>query len=97
VARPGLIGAPRYRIPVAFTTYTETAMPPRSASKILAEWRELAVQREEASDGDLADAITARIEQVRREYIEGTPLHQQPGTLATGDDPEPKVQMKLPL
>ena len=48
-------------------------MPPRTASKILAEWHELAMQREEATDAELAEAITAQIEQVRREYIEGVP------------------------
>jgi hypothetical protein len=37
-------------------------MPSRTASKILAEWHELAIQRDEASDADLVDAITARIE-----------------------------------
>jgi hypothetical protein len=72
-------------------------MPPRTASQILAEWHELALQRDEASDADLADAITARIEQVRREYIEGTPPDQQPATLSTSDDPEPRIQMKFPL
>jgi hypothetical protein len=72
-------------------------MPPRSASQILAEWHELAVQREEASDAELADAISARIEQVRREYIEGTPPDQQPVTRPSSDDAEPKTQMKLPL
>lgn len=71
-------------------------MPPRTASQILAEWHELAVQRDEASDADLVDAITARIEQVRREYIEGTPPQQQ-ATLPAADDAEPKIQMKLPL
>jgi hypothetical protein len=55
-------------------------MPPRTASKILAEWHELAMQREEATDAELAEAITARIEQVRREYIEGTPPEPTPGT-----------------
>jgi hypothetical protein len=48
-------------------------MPPRTASQILAEWHELAEQRDEASDDELRTAITARIEQVRREYIEGPP------------------------
>lgn len=51
-------------------------MPPRTASKILAEWHELAMQREEVTDAELAEAITARIEQVRREYIEGVPPDQ---------------------
>ncbi|HUP55375.1 MAG TPA: hypothetical protein VM408_07700 [Methylomirabilota bacterium] len=53
-------------------------MPPRTASKILAEWHELAMQQEEATDAELADAIAARIEQVRREYIEGVPPEQTP-------------------
>jgi hypothetical protein len=55
-------------------------MPPRTASRILAEWHELAMQREEATDAELAEAITARIEQVRREYIEGVPPEVSPGT-----------------
>lgn len=55
-------------------------MPPRTASKILAEWHELAMQREEATDAELAEAITARIEQVRREYIEGTPPEPRTAT-----------------
>jgi hypothetical protein len=59
-------------------------MPPRTASKILAEWHELAMQREEATDAELAEAITARIEQVRREYIEGVPPEPTPGTEPTG-------------
>ncbi len=64
-------------------------MPPRTAAQILAEWHELAAQREEASDTDLADAIAARIEQVRREYIEGTPPGQ-PRTTGGSGDAEPK-------
>jgi hypothetical protein len=72
-------------------------MPPRTASQILAEWHELAIQRDEASDADLAEAITARIEQVRREYIEGTPSDHQPATGRASEDDEPKIQMKLPL
>ena len=55
-------------------------MPPRTASKILAEWHELAMQREEATDAELAEAISAKIEQVRREYIEGTPPEPRPAT-----------------
>ncbi len=55
-------------------------MPPRPASKILAEWHELAMQREEATDAELADAIAAKIEQVRREYIEGVPPEATTGT-----------------
>jgi hypothetical protein len=72
-------------------------MPPRTASQILAEWHELALQRDEASDADLADAITARIEQVRREYIEGTPADPQPASVPTSGDAEPRIQMKFPL
>ena len=48
-------------------------MPPRTASQILADWHELAMRREEATDTELADGLAARIEQLRREYIEGTP------------------------
>ena len=72
-------------------------MPPRPASKILAEWHELALRRDEASDGDLADAIASRIEQLRREYIEGTPPEQGSAPIPASDDTEPKIQMKLPL
>ena len=72
-------------------------MPPRTAKQILSEWHELAVQRDEASDADLADAITARIEQVRREYIEGTPPERQASAAPASQDSEPKIQMKLPL
>jgi hypothetical protein len=48
-------------------------MPPRTAKQILAEWHELAIQREEATDAEISDGLAARIEQIRREYIEGTP------------------------
>jgi hypothetical protein len=72
-------------------------MPPRSAAQILAEWHELAVQRDEASDTDLVDAITARIEQVRREYIEGTPPDRPSATQPGPADSDPKIQMKLRL
>jgi hypothetical protein len=72
-------------------------MPPRTAKQILAEWHELAVQRDEASDAELADAIAARIQQVRREYIEGTPPDGQADTVAASDEAGPKVQMKFPL
>jgi len=72
-------------------------MPPRTAAQILAEWHELAAQREEASDRDLVDAITARIEQVRREYIEGPPPAPRSSTGSRSDDAEPKIQMKLRL
>ena len=59
-------------------------MPPRTASKILAEWHELAMQKEEATDAELANAIAARIEQVRREYIEGVPPEPTAGTDRVG-------------
>jgi hypothetical protein len=48
-------------------------MPPRTASQILADWHDLAMRREEATDTEMADGLAARIEQLRREYIEGTP------------------------
>ena len=48
-------------------------MPPRNASQILAEWHELAMERDEATDTEIADGLAARIEQLRREYIEGVP------------------------
>jgi hypothetical protein len=79
------------------TTNTVPVMPPRTAKQILAEWHELAVQRDEVSEAELVDAITARIEQVRREYIEGTSPDGQPDTVAASDEAEPKVQMKFPL
>jgi DNA-binding protein H-NS len=60
-------------------------MPPRTASKILAEWHELAMQQEEATDAELADAIAARIEQVRREYIEGVPADSTPPSESSGE------------
>jgi hypothetical protein len=71
-------------------------MPPRTAAQILAEWHELAMRRDEATDDDLAEGLAARIEQVRREYIEGTPpaTTSAPSTVV---DNEPKIQMKLPL
>ena len=69
--------------------------PPRTAKQILAEWHELAMEREEATDSDIAEGLAARIEQVRREYTEGTPPDVTPDRSA-GDD-EPKVQIKLPL
>ena len=71
-------------------------MPPRSAAQILAEWHELAIQRDEASDADLAEAIAARIEQVRREYIEGTPPPVTSETPTATDD-EPTIQMQMRL
>jgi len=48
-------------------------MPTRTAKQILAEWHELAMQREDVADSDIDDGLAARIEQLRREYIEGTP------------------------
>jgi hypothetical protein len=70
--------------------------PPRTAKQILAEWHELAMEREEAIDSDIADGLAARIEQLRREYIEGTPPDATPDR-SSGDGDEPKVQIKLPL
>jgi hypothetical protein len=64
----------------------ETAMPTRPTSRILAEWHELAMQRDEATDSELREAITTRIEQVRREYIEGTPPQQTADTPIARDD-----------
>ncbi len=72
-------------------------MPPRTAAQILAEWHDLALQREEASDADLADAIAARIDQIRREYIEGTPPAKRPEAAPTLDEAEPTIQTRLPL
>ena len=72
-------------------------MPARTAREILAEWHELAVQRAEARDGDIADGLAARIAQLRREYIEGTPPDERAEELPTLADDEPKVQMKLPF
>lgn len=71
--------------------------PPRTAKQILAEWHELALEREEATDSDIADSLAARIEQVRREYIEGTPPDERPAVLPPEHDDEPRIQMKLPL
>ena len=70
-------------------------MPPRTASKILAEWHELAMQREEATDAELAEAISAKIEQVRREYIEGTPPDPRPATGPSRDGGEARPQADL--
>ena len=73
-------------------------MPPRTAKQILAEWHELAMRREDATDSDIDAGLAARIEQLRREYIEGVPPDEPPVPVATtDDDTEPKVQMKLPL
>jgi hypothetical protein len=72
-------------------------MPQRTAKQILAEWHELAEQRLEASDAELQDAIAARIAEVRREYIEGTPA--SPPKPPAGPTPadEPRTQLKLPI
>jgi hypothetical protein len=72
-------------------------MPPRTAKQILAEWHELAMRREEATDTDIDAGLAARIEQLRREYIEGAPPEERPETLRSSEDDEPKVQMRLPL
>ena len=74
-------------------------MPPRTAKQILAEWHELAMQRQDAADDDIDAGLAARIEQLRREYIEGTPPSdaQPQRPTHTAVDNEPKVQMKLPL
>jgi hypothetical protein len=73
-------------------------MPPRTAKQILAEWHELAMRREEAPDSDIdIDAgLAARIEQLRREYIEGTPPEEAPAAVNKDDD-EPNVQTRMPL
>ncbi len=54
-------------------------MPPRTAKQILAEWHELAMQREDATDSDISDGLAARIAQLRREYIEGAPPESASG------------------
>jgi hypothetical protein len=72
-------------------------MPPRTAAQILAEWHELALERDEASDAEFAAAITARIEQVRREYIEGTPPEPTATPTRQSDELEPSIQTRLPL
>jgi hypothetical protein len=73
-------------------------MPPRTAKQILAEWHALAMQREETIDTDISEGLAARIEQLRREYIEGAPPEAptEPRQLEEIDD-EPRIQMKLPL
>ncbi len=70
-------------------------MPTRTAKQILAEWHELAMQRADATDSDLADGLAARIEQLRREYIEGAPPEAEAATRPPGDDNEPKIQMRF--
>lgn len=77
-------------------------MPPRTAKQILAEWHELAMQREDATDTDISDGLAARIAQLRREYIEGVPPESAAtpaaGPTSTSDvDDEPRIQMRLPL
>ena len=72
-------------------------MPPRTAKQILAEWHELAMRREDAIDSDIDAGLAARIEQLRREYIEGTPPEATPASPHSDDPAEPKVQMNLRL
>jgi hypothetical protein len=73
-------------------------MPPRTAKQILAEWHELAMRREDATDTDIADGLAARIEQLRREYIEGTsPEERVPEARDAEIDDEPRIQMDLKL
>jgi hypothetical protein len=55
-------------------------MPSRTAKQILVEWHELAMQREDAADTEIDAGLAARIEQLRREYIEGTPPEPKPST-----------------
>ncbi len=62
-------------------------MRPRNASQILAEWHELAMEREEATDTEIAEGLAARIEQLRREYIEGVPS-ETPGPRSPQDRQE---------
>jgi hypothetical protein len=71
-------------------------MPSRTAKQILAEWHELAMRREEAPD-DIDEGLTARIEQLRREYIEGTPPKEPPAAPSHADDYAPNVQTRKPL
>jgi len=74
-------------------------MPPRTAAQILAEWHDLARQRDEASDDELVAAITQRIELVRHEYIVGSPPEPTEPIEPTSPDaaPGPPIQMRLPL
>jgi hypothetical protein len=74
-------------------------MPPRTAKQILAEWHELAMRRDATTEPDIADGLAARIAQLRREYIEGTPPEPSdidPPTTSDIDD-EPRIQMELRL
>ena len=61
-------------------------MPPRTAAQILAEWHELAMRRDDAADPEIDAGLTARIEQLRREYIEGTP--PEPGGRREAEGPD---------
>ena len=70
---------------------------PRTAKQILAEWHELALRREEAADSDIADGLAARIELLRREYMEGTPPDEAPEAPSPPVDDEPRIQTKLPF
>jgi hypothetical protein len=71
-------------------------MPQRTTKQILAEWHELAERQLEASDTDLRDAISARIAEVRREYIEGTPA-PPPTVLPDALEDESPEQTRLPF
>jgi hypothetical protein len=74
-------------------------MPPRTAKQILAEWHELAMRRDAATEQDIADGLAARIAQLRREYIEGTPPESRDAEPAAPSDldDEPRIQMELRL
>ncbi|HEV8698422.1 MAG TPA: hypothetical protein VGQ89_12065 [Candidatus Limnocylindrales bacterium] len=72
-------------------------MPSRTAKQILAEWHELAMRREEAPDSDIDEGLAARIEQLRREYIEGTLPEEPPAARSNTDDDEPNTQTRTPL
>jgi hypothetical protein len=61
-------------------------MPSRTASQILAEWHELALQRDDAADTEIDAGLAARIEQLRREYIEGVPPESTTTTAGTNVD-----------
>ena len=73
-------------------------MPPRKASQILAEWHELAMRRDDAADTEIDEGLAARIEQLRREYIEGTPPEQTSATPrpVTDDDATTPVDRNRP-
>jgi hypothetical protein len=72
-------------------------MPSRTAKQILAEWHELAMRREKAPDSDIDEGLAARIEQLRREYIEGTPPEEPAAAPSNTDNDEPNVQKRMPL